>query len=172
MAPPRIWSKGTRRCEEVCKPVIRFQIDRTIERPIEDVFDRLADVDGYRDWMPDSGLFIDSVQATDEPVGVGAEYRDRSRIGTLPGRVVEFDRPVRLSFHQVLRRRHKTVFDSNPGYVLEPAGDGARTVVHHMARGELHGLFKLLTPVVALVARRERRRVVDALQRSLEATAA
>jgi uncharacterized protein YndB with AHSA1/START domain len=144
--------------------VIRLQIDRTIDRPIEEVFDRLADIDGYRAWMPQNGLFRDSESVAGDTSGVGTEFRDITRMGVLPGRVTDFERPHRIAFHQVLRRGGKVVFDSRPSYELEAAGEG--TIVHHHAEGELHGLLRLFEPFARLMARRERTRTVEALKAS------
>jgi uncharacterized protein YndB with AHSA1/START domain len=146
--------------------VIRLQIDRTIDRPIEEVFDRLADIDGYRTWMPQSGLFRDSESVAGHATGVGTEFRDITRMGVLPGRVTVFERPNRIAFHQVLRRHDEVVFDSRPSYELEATAEG--TMVRHHAEGELHGALRLLEPIVRLMARRERTRTLDALQASFE----
>lgn len=54
-----------------------------------------------------------------------------------------------------------------PGYELEPDGSRA-TRVRHVARGRLFGAFKLMQPLVRILARRERRRTVGALKASLE----
>ena len=45
---------------------------------------------------------------------------------------------------------------------------GDRTIVHHVAEGELFGLMRLMKPVAALLARSERWRTVESLRRSLE----
>ena len=44
---------------------VRFEAHTTIDRPIGDVFARLADIDGYRTWMHRSGLFRRSGQTSD-----------------------------------------------------------------------------------------------------------
>jgi len=36
---------------------VRYETRTTIDRPISDVFARLADLDGYRTWMHRTGLF-------------------------------------------------------------------------------------------------------------------
>jgi hypothetical protein len=57
--------------------------------------------------------------------------------------------------------------EARPGYVLE--ADRDKTVVHHVAEGELFGVMRLMKPVAALLARSERARTVESLRRSLEA---
>lgn len=148
---------------------IRVDIDRTIDAPIEDVFDRLVDLDAYDHWMSKDGLFRGTTKTSDGPISKGTEFRDSTRVGHLSGQVTEHEPPTRLAFRQTLSRRGSPIFESRPAYVLEPIDDGARTVVHHGARGDFHGAYQLLEPVFIPIARRERRLVLDSLQASLEA---
>jgi hypothetical protein len=55
---------------------------------------------------------------------------------------------------------------ARPEYFLE--ADLDRTIVHHIAEGELFGPMRLMKPVAALLARSERTRTVKSLRRSLE----
>ena len=48
---------------------VRYETRTTIDRPISDVFALLADLDGYRAWMPRTGLFRRSGQTSDGPLG-------------------------------------------------------------------------------------------------------
>lgn len=146
--------------------MIRASIDRAIPRPIEAVFDRLIDIDHYGDWMPRSGLFRDSHRSGEGPVGPGTRYVDETILGRFMGQIDEHERPTRVSFHQVLSRRGRPVFISRPAYTLERTSGGTATLVHHRAEGELRGAYRLFEPVARLIARRERRRTVEALARS------
>jgi hypothetical protein len=56
--------------------------------------------------------------------------------------------------------------EARPAYVL--TADGGKTIVHHVAEGELFGVMRLMKPLASLLARSERARTVDALRRSLE----
>ena len=38
--------------------IIEFEIERTITAPIQDVFARLADIDGHNQWMPKKGSIL------------------------------------------------------------------------------------------------------------------
>lgn len=144
--------------------MISFQIDGTVDRPIEEVFERLVDIDDYRNWMDRSWLFMDTGQVSEGPVDQGTEFYDKTILGTLPGSVIHFERPTTVVFRQVLEFGKTIAFESRPGYVLEPV-DGA-TVVHHIAEGELFGLYKFLEPIVQVLARVERRRTMRELMRS------
>ena len=145
---------------------VRYETRTTIDRPIGDVFARLADLDGYRTWMHRTGLFRRSRLATDGPRGPGTAYFDATRMGTFRGRITDYQPPSRIGFRETLRWFGSDVMEASPEYLLE--ADGDRTIVHHVAEGELFGLMRLMKPVAALLARSERTRTVKSLRRSLE----
>lgn len=147
--------------------MIRVDLDRTIARPIEEVFEQLVNIPRYPEWMPTNGLFVTCTKDSAGPVGLGTAYSDKTRIGTARGEVSVFDRPNAVVFHYTARVFGFTVMEGWPGYALDRDGAVA-TRVHHHAEGRLYGPFKLLQPLVQRLARRERERTVDALKRSLE----
>ena len=53
------------------RTTVRYEARTTIDRPIGDVFARLADLDGYRTWMRRTGLFRRSGQTSDGPPARG-----------------------------------------------------------------------------------------------------
>ena len=81
----------------------RIREDVVINRPIEDVFARLTDISHYSDWMAPGGLFKESRQCSDGPVGPGTPYIDKSRMGTFRGDVAEFEPPKHVLFKEQLR---------------------------------------------------------------------
>jgi uncharacterized protein YndB with AHSA1/START domain len=145
---------------------VRFETHTTIDRPVGDVFARLAELGGYRTWMHRTGLFRRSGPTSDGPQGAGTAYFDATRIGTFRGRVTDYQPPSRLGFGETLRWFGAEVMEARPEFHLE--ADGDRTIVHHVAEGELFGLMRLMKPVAALLARSERTRTVESLRRSLE----
>ena len=56
--------------------------------------------------------------------------------------------------------------EARPEYFLE--ADDGRTIVHHVAEGELHGWMRFMKPVAELLAKSERARTVESLKQSLE----
>jgi uncharacterized protein YndB with AHSA1/START domain len=126
---------------------IRYESRTTIDRPVEDVFARLADLPAYSTWMHRAGLFRRCRQISDGPIEMGTSYLDATRMGTYRGEVTEFERPSRIGFREA---------------------DQERTVVHHVAEGELFGWMRLMKPAAALMARSERARTLKSLKRSLE----
>ena len=145
---------------------VRYESHTTIDRPIGDVFARLADVDRYGSWMRRTGLFRRSGQTSDGPLGLGATYFDATRMGTFRGDVTAYEPPTRIEFRETLRWFGADLMEARPEYILE--ADQGRTIVHHLAEGELFGVMRVMKPVAALLARSERARTVRALRHSLE----
>ncbi len=148
--------------------MIRVEVDTVIERPIEEVFDRLVNISEYPEWLPKSRVFLDTRQTSQGPVGVGTTFVDKTRIGLFRGEVTDFQRPTNVHFRMRLCRLGMNVMESRPAYSLEPVDGG--TKLHLIAEGELYGIFKLMKPYVAMRARAERTRTVNALKRSLESS--
>jgi len=147
---------------------VRYETRTTIDRPIGDVFGRLADVNDYRTWMRRTGVFRRSGQTSDGALGLGTAYFDATRMGTFRGEVTDYESPTRIGFRETLRWFGSDLMEARPSYTLE--ADSDKTVVHHVAEGELFGAMRLMKPVAALLARSERARTVKALRRSLEST--
>jgi uncharacterized protein YndB with AHSA1/START domain len=149
----------------VSSSTVRYESRTTIDRTIEEVFARLADLPAYSSWMHRTGLFRRCDQTSDGPVGKGTEYFDATRMGTYRGEVTDFEWPSRIGFRESLRW-FGAVMEARPAYFLE--ADGERTIVHHIAEGELFGWTRLMKPAAALMARSERARTLKSLRRSLE----
>ena len=145
---------------------VRYETHTTIDRPVSDVFARLADLDGYATWMRRTGLFRRSGRTSDGPLGPGTAYFDATRMGTFRGEVTDYEAPARIGFRETLRWFGSDLMEARPNYILE--ADRDKTVVHHVAEGELFGIMRLMKPVAALLARSERTRTVQSLKRSLE----
>lgn len=145
---------------------VRYEKRTMIDRPIGDVFERLADVDGYGKWMHRTGLFRRSGQTFEGPLGPGTAYSDATRVGTFRGQITDYQPPSRLGFRETLRWFGSDLMEARPEYFLE--ADRERTIVHHVAEGDLFGVMRLMKPVAALMARSERARTIESLRRSLE----
>jgi hypothetical protein len=116
--------------------------------------------------MPRIGVFIKSGQISEGPVGVGTTYYDKGWMGTWLGEIVECHAPTRVAFEEKLRWLGVTVMEARPAYALVSTQAG--TEVHHTAEGRLFGIFNVMKPVMAWMARGERTRTVRALKNSLE----
>ncbi len=145
---------------------VRYELHTTIDRPVGDVFARLADFDGYGAWMRRTGMFRRSGKTSDGHRPPGSDFFDATRMGTFHGEVTDYEPPERLAFRETLRWFGSDLMEARPTYTL--AADGDKTAVHHVAEGELFGMMRLMKPLAALLARSERVRTVDSLRRSLE----
>ena len=65
-----------------------------------------------------------------------------------------------------LRYLGSEVMEARPEYLLE--ADQGKTILIHVAEGELFGWMRLIKPMAALMAKSERARTVGSLKRSLE----
>lgn len=152
--------------KKTASSIIRYESRTTVDRPIEEVFARLADLPAYSTWMHRTGMFRRCDQTSDGPLGKGTAYFDATRMGTYRGEVTSFERPSRIGFRETLRWFGSAVAEARPEYVLE--ADQERTIVHHVAEGELFGWMRLMKPAAALMANSERSRTLASLKRSLE----
>ena len=151
--------------------VVDFELERRIQAPPGDVFARLAGIEGYNEWMPAKGSIRRHTQQTSpgEPA-LGTTYVDETRFGPTPGEIVEFDAPHTLTYHWWSGSRSgKLKTEGWPGYSLEAADDGT-TLVRHRAKLHTYGLYRLATPALRWMARRERTATLDALQASFAST--
>jgi uncharacterized protein YndB with AHSA1/START domain len=150
----------------VASSTVRFESRTVIQQPVEVVFERLADLPGYREWMHRTGLFRRCTLTSEGPVREGTTYSDATRMGTFAGEVTEFVPHSRIAFRETLRWFGSPMSQARPEYFLE--GDDDATFVHHIAVGELFGWMRLMKPAAALMARVERTRTLNSLKRSLE----
>ena len=101
---------------------VRYEARTTIDRPIGDVFARLADLDGYGTWMHRTGLFRRSGQTSDGPLGPGTAYFDATRMGTFRGQITDYQPPSRIGFRETLRWFGSDLMEARPEYFLEADG--------------------------------------------------
>jgi len=152
--------------------VIEFELERTIASSIEEVFARLADINGHNEWMPKKGSILRHTQQTSpgEP-GLGTTFLDHTAYGPTPGEIVAFQPPHTLVHHWWdSSRSGKLKAEGWPGYSLQSAGENA-TVVRHHAKMQTYGLYRLATPIFRRIAVKERTATLDALEASFEQNA-
>lgn len=146
--------------------IVRFESRTTVHRPAGQVFERLVDLSNYGSWMHRTGLFRWCGVTSDGPVRTGTAYVDATRMGSFQGEVTEFAPPTRLAFRETLHWFGSRAMQARIEYSLD--GDDDRTIVHHVAIGELFGWMRLMKPAAALMAGSERTRTLTSLRRSLE----
>jgi carbon monoxide dehydrogenase subunit G len=112
----------------------------TIERPVQDVFEFLADFDNVPKW---NYAIVETRKTSAGPVRVGATYR---QIRSIPSRseekfeVTEFEPDGRLAIRGTLGP-----FEGTLTYELHPAGGGTRLI--KSAHLQASGLGRLVAPI-------------------------
>jgi uncharacterized protein YndB with AHSA1/START domain len=149
--------------------VIEFEVTRIVHADISDVFARLADINGHNDWMPTTGSTLRRTRQTSPgPPALGTTYRDETTFGPTPGEIVEFQPPHTLVYHWWdTSKAGKLKLEGWPAYRLETSTEGS-TLVHHNAKLHTHGVYRLATPVLRRIAKKERTVTLEALAASFE----
>src|SRR5918998_3495747 len=128
----------------------QFDTTVVIDRPIEEVFDFLAD--GTND--PKFSPRVQEIRKTTEgPVGVGTVYvstvKDAGMTTKREFKLTEFERPTRIRWAEISKN---TITAPEGGYDLTPEGDGTRVRIFNVLQG--HGVGKLLAPLALRAARK------------------
>ncbi|HEU4327402.1 MAG TPA: SRPBCC family protein [Roseiflexaceae bacterium] len=148
-------------------PTFEFHI--TIHRSATEVFDLLADLEGYRRWLPRSRTFSGVAEIAPLPVQVGTAYQDIGRAGRMEGRVTALVPGEQITFQQRLPRAPGwplAGLDILIDYRLRSVADG--TAVQRSVTVEPHGLLRLLHTPLLTGIRRENARVLWMLKQYLE----
>jgi uncharacterized protein YndB with AHSA1/START domain len=128
--------------------MLRAESEIVIDRPVEDVFGVMTDVDKVPLWMTS---VIESRRSPAGRIGVGTEYEHTVKfLGkrfTTRARTTECVPPRRLVFVAMDRR-----FEMEATVTLEPQGSGTR--VREIIRGDARGFFKVAEPVLVRAVQR------------------
>ena len=148
---------------------IEFELERTIHAPIDQVFARLIDIDGYNDWIADTGSMLKRTRqtSTGEPA-VGTTFVDETTQGAVPGEIAEMEKPHTVVYHWWEKSKAgKLKYEGWPSYHLQPSGE-SETLVRHRVRLVSYGVWRFGTPILRRFAVKERTVTVDALKASFE----
>jgi len=145
-------------------PVIPAEAD--IRCPAEKIFDLIIDFRGQDRWLTQSSAFRGTTEISSDPVALGTTYTEPGPFGVRHGTVTEFERPVKITFHQPMTiRLHAGTVDVTLRYTLTPGPDGAG--VTHVARVvslEVPRSLRLVQPVLVRAFRAESGRTLLALK--------
>jgi uncharacterized protein YndB with AHSA1/START domain len=147
----------------------RIEGEIVIARPVEEVFDFVAD---QRHEPRFNSRMRSSQLLTPEPIGCGSRFQaEMSMLGRpvdLTVEFTEFERPRLLasrSWSRTRGGRGKPMLTEGE-LTLEPVGEGTR--MHWSWRVEPPGLMRALSPIAAWIGRRQELRIWTALKRLLE----
>ena len=134
----------------------------TIDRPVEVVFDTVADERNEPAYNP---AMLASEKLTDGPVGAGTRFKaihaSRSSPVEMIVELTEFDRPRRLASVTTMRWG-----EFRGALTFQPAGSGTRMAWARIVRPK--GAAKVLGPLAAAIGRRSERACWTGLKHYLE----
>ena len=148
---------------------IEFELERTIQAPVDQVFARIVDIEGHNDWMAGTGSMLKRTRQTSpgKPT-VGTRFVDETSQGLMPGEILAMERPHTVVYHWWEKSKTgKLKFEGWPSYHLQPAGN-SETLVRHRGKLVSYGLWRLGRPIWRRYAIKERTITVDALKASFE----
>ncbi|HTW85372.1 MAG TPA: SRPBCC family protein [Candidatus Sulfotelmatobacter sp.] len=138
--------------------------DAVIRAPAESIFAVIVDVDGQSRWLTKSSSFRGTTAVSSNQFALGTTYREPGPLGVRNGRVVEYERPTRIAFHQPMTLRFGLgTIDVTMRYTLEP-GPQATTHVRRLVTIGIPRSLRLLRPVIVREFRAESARTLRALK--------
>jgi Polyketide cyclase / dehydrase and lipid transport len=147
--------------------VVEIPIEAEIRGRAEGIFDVITDLHGQDRWLARSAAFKGTFDVSDNPVRLGSTYREPTPQGVRSGKVTEFDRPAKITFHQPMSLRPFGRIDIVQRYTLDPLGETTR-----VRRAAMLGIPPYLRPLARIVVRittRESGRTLAALKTYCEA---
>lgn len=149
--------------------VIEFDVTRVVRADIQDVFARLADIEGHNEWMPKTGSMLRRTRQTSPGASeLGTTFVDETSFGPTPGEIAEFEPPHALVYHWWDKSRGgRLKLEGWPAYRLETSDSGS-TLVHLHATLHTYGVYRWATPLLRRIAMKERTAILEALSASFE----
>ena len=144
-----------------------FSATAVIDRPVEAVFDFLADGRNDRKLSPR----VQQIEKTTEgPVGVGTVFestvKDAGMTSTRAFELTQFERPTKIRWTE---RTKNAITVPNGGYDLAAEGDG-KTSMTIFNEFQGNGLGKLLLPLAALGTKRDAPGFAERIKAAVEAS--
>lgn len=141
-----------------------------INAPAQKVFDVVTDLQSYSKWLPDSTAFKGTTEVSDTPAKLGTTYVESSPGGVRSGKVLEFEPPLKVVFHQPMKLNPASkglVIDIKIEVILKEKGEGVTTVERNVYLGYPEPLQELKT-AFDKGASEEGARVMDLLKKRVE----
>ncbi len=142
--------------------MVRIEGEIVINRPVEEVFDFVADERNEPRYNPEMRR---AEQISDGPIGVGTRFRAETvSRGRTVEMVIEFtgyERPRRLE-----EIAHMSSMDLQGSLTFDPVPEGTR--MRWSWDLEPRGILKLMSPLVARMGRRQEQRIWVGLKHLLE----
>jgi uncharacterized protein YndB with AHSA1/START domain len=147
-----------------------ISVTTDINAPAQKVFDVVTDLQSYSKWLPDSTAFKGTTKVSDTPVKLGTTYVESSPGGVRSGKVLEFERPSKVVFHQPMKLNSASeglAIDIKVEVILKEKGEGVTTVERNVYLGYPEPLQELKA-TFDKGASEEGARVMDLLKKHVE----
>ncbi len=142
--------------------IVEIPLQAEVECAAERIFEVIADLNGQDRWLTRSSVFRGTVDVSDNPVRLGSTYREPSPQGVRHGEVIEFEPPMRITFHHPLRLRPFGRIDFVQRYTLEPLGE--MTLVRRVAVVGIPAYLRPAARTIRNTTTRESGRTLTALK--------
>jgi uncharacterized protein YndB with AHSA1/START domain len=144
----------------------RFEATVAIDRPIEQVFDFLANGENDKEF---SSRVLEIAKTTDGPPGVGTVFASTVKDAGVKTKrefeLVEFERPTKIRWRELSKA---PVVVPGGGYDLAPEGEGTKVTLFNELEGR--GFGKLIVGFAVRSARKSADGMVAAIKAVVEAT--
>jgi uncharacterized protein YndB with AHSA1/START domain len=147
-----------------------ISVTTDINAPAEKVFDVITDLQSYSKWLPDSTAFKGTTEVSNTPVKLGTTYVESTPGGVRSGKVLEFERPLKVVFHQPMKLNPVSeglVIDIKVEVILKEKGERVTTVERNVYLKYPEPLRELRT-AFDKGAGEEGARVMDLLKKRVE----
>jgi uncharacterized protein YndB with AHSA1/START domain len=120
-----------------------------INAPAAKVFDVVADLQSYAEWLPDSAAFHGTTLVSEFPVKQDTTYIESTPAGIRSGKVLEFERPSRVLFHQPMQMNNApegVLIDIKVEVIFREKSEGVTSVERNVYLGFPEPLLHLKQP--------------------------
>lgn len=142
----------------------------TINRPIDSVFNLIADLPNYNKWLSTSNLFAQTMNMSDNPIKLGTTYVDKGPQSTMQGKITAFQPSTRLTFYQFTQFKlliFPAGLDIQIQYTLEKLENGTR--LNRDTTVNTQGIARFAQPFLLNSIRVENERILRLMKAYLEA---
>jgi uncharacterized protein YndB with AHSA1/START domain len=143
----------------------RFGATIVIDRPIEQVFDFLADGENDKKF---SARVLEIAKTTDGPPGVGTVYKSTVKDAGMKSnrefKITEFERPSKMRWAE---QSKNAVTAPEGGYDLAAEGDGTQLKFFNVLEG--HGFGKVIVGLALRSARKGADEFAESIKKAVEA---
>ena len=145
--------------------MIHIECSTQIDRPRDEVFDFITNVDNLTKWQ--SGV-IQSKPMTQGPVRVGFQFAEVARVGPWKLDTVCTVTDLKANERYAFQVKSTGPLDCDAQFELQPSAGGTRLTIN--GDGRLKGIWRLMQPMLARELRKETKTELATIKLLLEAS--